>query len=176
MNIMWPPELLALSKTLNENADESDWFALWNVILNLYFPFDEGYLVSPVVDVDEGPDWDTGKSLRRTYIVQQFLTESEEVRRCDILFVEVKACRYVQKINARKDADRLMHYQFGLFSTLPAIMHAVSAFGTRMCFYKMERETRRVSPKKQREGRFEHGRGHLSGELVGEGCPDGSRV
>ena len=44
-----------------------------------------------------------------------------------------------------------MHYQFGLFSTLPAIMHAVSAFGTRMCFYKMERETRRVSPKKPRK-------------------------
>ncbi|KAL5513998.1 hypothetical protein ACEPAG_2759 [Sanghuangporus baumii] len=148
---MWPVELLALSKKLSEDSDESDWFALWNVILNLNFPFEEGYFVSPVVDADEGPDWESHEFLRRVYIVQQFTTENGELKCCDIFFVEVKAGRYVQKLLARKDADYLMQYRFGMFLSLPATLHAVSAFGARMCFYKMERDPRRVSPKKVQE-------------------------
>jgi hypothetical protein len=71
-----------------------------------------------------------------------------ELNRHPVFFLEVKPPASLRLDTKREDADKQMRRRFRDLRADLAIptLHGVSAFGTRLCFYRYEKESRQLQP------------------------------
>ncbi|KAF8079196.1 hypothetical protein FPV67DRAFT_1467838 [Lyophyllum atratum] len=136
---MWPQFILNSFARIHAEADESAYYGVWNSVLNFCFKIEEGYEITPHNVVGPISPWGQHPF---DSLVSYTVTKNDAT----IFFVEIKARKYLPGLYARQEADVQMRKRFTqLYDSSPSIMHGVSAFGTRMCFYRLDRDTGRIA-------------------------------
>lgn len=118
-------------------TDESFYYAPYNSLLNIHFPLNENYSVWPQYRT---PIYNELIDFGVVYIVQK------TPRPC--FFLEANMSNAVFDISTRGNADRQMRMKFAEFlSKLRiSILHSLSAIGTHLAFYSLDKETHHIKP------------------------------
>jgi hypothetical protein len=70
-----------------------------------------------------------------------------DLHRIPVFFVEVKTALAIENLSARADADDQMRLRLRqLFDQSLTELHGVSALGTRLCFYCLDKNTESLTP------------------------------
>ena len=70
-----------------------------------------------------------------------------DLHRIPVFFVEIKTARTIQNLSARAAADDQMRLRLKqLFDQSLTELHGISALGTRVCFYCLNKSTESVTP------------------------------
>ncbi|KAG5634175.1 hypothetical protein H0H81_003058, partial [Sphagnurus paluster] len=142
---MWPQFILNSFARVHADADESAYYGAWNSVLNFCFKIEEGYEISPQKVVGQ---ISAGEKDSIDFVVSYTITKNEAT----IFFVEVKAQKYLPGLYARREADIQMRNRFAqLYDSSPSMMHGVSTFGSRLCFYLFDKGTGRITPARAAE-------------------------
>ncbi|EDQ98923.1 uncharacterized protein LACBIDRAFT_335537 [Laccaria bicolor S238N-H82] len=133
---MWPQLIVNTFEKVDPEADKHSFYGPWNSVLFHCFLLSEGYIICPQFPVShiEPSITDTAD-----FVITFSIMKNEAT----IFFVEVKAPKYLKDIYARGAADdsEQMRKRFDqLFESLPYKMHGISAFGTNVCFYQLEKD------------------------------------
>jgi hypothetical protein len=133
----WPAAILeGFASIPVTSTRESDYYAPYNGLLNHLFPISEDYLVSPQ---HIEPDDRDAIDMAVLYMVER--------HRKVVFFLEIKPATHIMHMSTRAMADTQMRRRYKkLFEDSIPILHGVSALGTRLCFYELDRDTRRVRP------------------------------
>ncbi|KAH8997721.1 hypothetical protein EDB86DRAFT_2803532, partial [Lactarius hatsudake] len=129
------------------NCKESDFHGPYNKLLNYYFPPDTDFTVVPLV-VPQYLKAASGYGYVANFIV------SFEIRleNKPVLIVQLKGPTAIHHISTRAEADDQIRGRIiDLAEHCPLdTLHAVSAFGTRLCFYSLDMENRgaRIDPRR----------------------------
>jgi len=138
---MLPPYIVNAFNLVPPNSEEDEYSGAWNSVLNYYFPISEGYIIAPRKPV--GPITSRGKD-EITFVVMK--------NQIAILFVEVKALKYLSRIYERWEADTQMRKRFYQlytgtdFGAPPSVLYGVCAFGTRLSIYHYDKATNKIFP------------------------------
>jgi hypothetical protein len=117
MDAVWPQSILTRFATIPTNPRENDYYAPYNKLLNFLFPPDSPFTVGPQMHP---------------------IAESRES--IDFLVLEIKTGPKLGLISAREEADLQIRRRLrDLVGICPlSELHAVSAIGTKLCFYTAE--------------------------------------
>ncbi|KAF8430026.1 hypothetical protein EV426DRAFT_1357 [Tirmania nivea] len=117
--------------------DESMFYGPYNVLLNYLFPFEEKYVVVP--------QYKRPAQIKSVDFTTIFLVRRNQH---PVFFVEVKSSGSLHHISSREEADLQMRERFKkLFDDVQIkILYGVSAMGTKLCIYSLNKETRRLLP------------------------------
>ncbi|PPQ74319.1 hypothetical protein CVT26_004240 [Gymnopilus dilepis] len=118
-------------------APEKPVYGPWNRLLNTMFPPDTMFEVVPQVPpvtFREAVDF-----------VVFFLIYVEAT---PVFIVEVKPPDELRPASRRREADEQLRLRLGdlLFDAKIPVLHGISAFGSKMAFYKLTRDTLRLEP------------------------------
>lgn len=70
-----------------------------------------------------------------------------DLNRVPIFFLEVKTARTIGSTSGRADADEQMRLKMAqLFDASPSVLYGISALGTRLCFYMLDKTTESLTP------------------------------
>lgn len=70
-----------------------------------------------------------------------------DLHRIPVFFVEVKTAQTIKNLSARTDADDQMRLRLRqLFDQGLTELHGISALGTRLCFYCLDKTTKSLTP------------------------------
>jgi len=142
MNEMLPEYIKSSFLRINPEADGARYYRPWNSVLNYAFPIKDGYEIAP-----QFPLSSVGKdTIDSPVILTVFRNEAS------IFFVEVKAPKYLGQIYARTAADDQIRKRFTqLHHSSPSKLQGVSAFGTSLCFYELDKNTGKITPEPTEE-------------------------
>lgn len=124
------------------NADENEYYGAWNTVLNFCFNIEEGYEITPKKTVDK---ISAGGKNTVDFVVSYMNTKSKAT----LFFLEVREEKDLPGLYARQEADTQMRKHFAqLYDSLPSglQMYSVSAFGSRVSFYLLDKRTKRIIP------------------------------
>jgi len=129
-------EVFELAKQLGE-TDESQYYGPYNVLLNYFFPYEEKYVVVP--------QYKRPAQLRSVDFTTIFLVRHKAH---PVFFVVVKSSSGLRNLSSRKEADLQMRERFDtLFEDVViGTLYGVSTMGTKICIYKLDRTSRRLTP------------------------------
>lgn len=138
---MWPKYILnSFARVHARDADESAFYGAWNSVLNFCFKIEEGYEIIPQKVVGQISAWEKDSI---DFVVSYPITKNGAT----ILFVVVKAQKYLPGLYARQEADIQMRKRFAqLYESSPSMTYGVSAFGTHLCFYLLDKGIGRITP------------------------------
>ncbi|KAF9467527.1 hypothetical protein BDZ94DRAFT_1248323 [Collybia nuda] len=124
----WPTSLMQCFQ-LNFNAEE-DFYAPYNKLLCTLFPVDTPFIVVPRIYRTTDSGSSSSVSLEYTVL---FVNKP-------VFVLQVKAPSRFRIISAREEADTQLRRRIRDLVSSAAIptLHAVSAFGTRLCFYSIQ--------------------------------------
>ncbi|KIM78059.1 hypothetical protein PILCRDRAFT_11507 [Piloderma croceum F 1598] len=110
----------------------------YNILLGHAFPVVDGYVVHPqVAPVDFRRD-------ALDFVVYFRI----DLHRIPVFFVEVKTALAIKNLSARADADDQMRLRLRqLFDQSLTELHGISALGTRLCFYCLDKNTESLTPR-----------------------------
>jgi hypothetical protein len=136
---MWPQTVLRQFQTIPANCKESDFHGPYNKLLNYYFPPDSDFTVVPLYLQAASRD-------SADFIVCfEIRLENKPV-----LIVELKDPAAIQHISTRGEADgQIRRRIIDLVQNCPLhTLHAISALGTKLCFYSLDVRNRgaRINP------------------------------
>lgn len=130
---MLPPFIVESFNAINPAADEAEFYGPWNSVLNHYFRIEEGYIICPHYPVFPGGEDDFAV----------LLTVQKD--KIPLFFVEVTAPRFFEFPHYRISANKQIYKRFTqLYDSSPQVIHGVSAFGTLMHFYKLDKNSGHV--------------------------------
>ncbi|KAG0638021.1 hypothetical protein HOY80DRAFT_1016582 [Tuber brumale] len=129
-------EVFELARQTGE-TDESQFYGPYNVLLNHFFPHEERYVVVP--------QYKRPTQLRSVDFTTIFLVRHKTH---PVFFVEVKSSSSLHHISSRQEADIQMRERFTrLFEDVViGTLYGASAMGTKICIYKLDRTSRRLTP------------------------------
>ncbi|KAI9442676.1 hypothetical protein H4582DRAFT_1303276 [Lactarius indigo] len=136
---MWPEKVLRQFQAVPVNCKESDFHGPYNKLLNYCFPPDTDFTVVP-------------HYLRATSRDAAGFVVSFEIHLDNkpILIVELGDPTAIQHISTRAEADdQIRRRIIDLAEHCPLdTLHAVSALGTKLCFYRLDVKNRaaRIDP------------------------------
>jgi len=110
--------------------DELQYNGAYNSLLFDLFPYQEGYMVGPQKAVDS------------TMIFLVWHADHP------VFFIEIKPAGHIHHVSHRVSADEQMRARFEVLwdrVEIP-ILYAVSAIGTKLCFYRYPKATRHLEP------------------------------
>lgn len=130
MNAVWPLPISARFVTIPTNPRENDYYAPYNKLLNFLFPVDSPFTVGPQThQIAES----------REYI--DFIVEYKVFwGDAPVFILEIKSGPKLGLLSAREEADLQIRRRLrDLVGICPlSKLHAVSAIGTKLCFYTAE--------------------------------------
>ena len=131
--MVWPDYIQSQFKSANECGgiiDESFYYGPYNSILNGLFPASEGFMISP-----------------KPLFPQRVLFNVTLNGHC-VFLLQVKSSASIRSDLARANADGEIREQIlDLKRDLQVpILHAISAFGTHLTFYRYEKTTNLATP------------------------------
>ena len=139
MAAVWPQHVLNRFATVPVNPRENDYYAPYNKLLNILFPADSPFTVGPQTH----PISESGESIDFVVEYQVFWGDAP------VFILEIKTGPKLRLVSAREEADhqirRRLRDLIGI-CPLPAL-HAVSAIGTKLCFYTAQAEIGITPPK-----------------------------
>jgi len=149
VNKLLPEYIKSSFVCINLEADDARYYRPWNSVLNHAFPIKDGYEIAPQFPVSSvGVD-----TINSPVILTVFKNEAT------IFFVEVKAPKYLGQIYARTAADDQIRKRFTqLHHSSPSKLRGVSAFGTSLCFYELDKITGKITPEPTEEYSCSYGR------------------
>lgn len=124
----WSSPIMQRFRSVPPNPQESEFYAPYNKLLCTLFPVDTAFTVAPqsyLMSVASGGSVD--------FLVEYVVFYDEN----PVFLLQIRAPAKMQLISAREESDdhiRKRIRDLRVFCPLPTL-HAVSAFGTRMCFY-----------------------------------------
>jgi len=121
-----------------DSTDEHSLYAPWNMLLNYLFPMTDGWVVTP----QPRPRPANNRESIDSGIYYNILRDN-----IPVLFVEVKCRSALTDLSARGDADAQMRRRFvQLYSKAPKTLRGISAFGSRLCLYTLEKRVNQILP------------------------------
>ncbi|KAM6489200.1 hypothetical protein JOM56_015370 [Amanita muscaria] len=136
---MGPEKVLRQFRTVPANCKASDFHGAYNKLLNYYFP--------PNTDFTVVPQYLKATSRDSADFIVCFEIRLENK---PVLIVELKDPATIQHISTRAEADdQIRRRIIDLAEHCPLdTLHAVSALGTRLCFYSLDVKNRaaRIDP------------------------------
>ncbi|KXN64859.1 hypothetical protein CONCODRAFT_44957 [Conidiobolus coronatus NRRL 28638] len=138
---LFPEYIKNRFKIIKRGNIEKDYYPPYNILLTEYFPAYEGYSVAPVAQpVGERDSID----FTVEYVV--------ECNAKPVMFLEIKAPDDFEKDSKRQEADEQMRRRFRqLIDDCPDFinkLYGLSAFGTKMAYYTLDTEERKITPLK----------------------------
>ncbi|KAG0125800.1 hypothetical protein HOY82DRAFT_130138 [Tuber indicum] len=129
-------EMFELAKQTGE-TDESQYYGPYNVLLSYFFPHEERYMVVP--------QYKRPTQLRSVDFTTVFIVRHKTH---PVFFIEVKSSSGLRHISTRQEADIQMRERFThLFEDVAiGTLYGASAMGTKICIYKLDRTSRRLTP------------------------------
>lgn len=123
----WPSDISRLFLSLPANPSESDFYAPYNKLLSTLFPVDTAFTVAPQPHLVA----DSGNSI--TILVEYVVFYEDK----PVFILEITNPSKLRLLSAREDGDNQIRRRIrDLRATCPLpTLHAVSAFGTKLCFY-----------------------------------------
>ncbi|KAF9648959.1 hypothetical protein BDM02DRAFT_3143411 [Thelephora ganbajun] len=125
---MWPNKVLRQFATIPTNPSESDYHGSYNKLLNTLFPVDSDFVVVPqyLPDARNAADF---------IVMFEVLLINKPV-----LILDLKPPSHLDLLSKRQLADEQIRSRMGdLVSKCPLeTLHAVSAMGTKLCFYSLD--------------------------------------
>ena len=118
-------------------TDESQFYGLYTLLLSNFFPPEEEYMVVPQC---KPPTQLKSVNFTPMFIVRHKFHP--------VFFVEIGSSGSLRHISSRGEADLLMRERF---KHLPedveiGTLYGASAFGTKICMYKLDRASHQLSP------------------------------
>lgn len=136
---MWPEKVLRQFQAVPANCRESDFYGPYNKLLNHYFP--------PNTDFTVVPQYLKAASRDSADFIACFEIRLENK---PVLIVELGDPAAIQLISTRAEADDQIRRRIvDLAEYCPlGTLHAVSALGTKLCFYSLDVKNRaaRIDP------------------------------
>jgi len=131
----WPRKIIDAFATVRLHK-ESSYYGPYNMLLSDLFPSDQGFMVCPQHQVESRND---AIDLAMTYLVEK----DAHV----VFFMEVKVPGHLSNPSTREAADGQMRQRYTeLFAGVGYVLHAVSAMGTKLCFYKVSPPDGKIEP------------------------------
>ena len=121
----------------NGETDEYQFFGPYNALLTYLFPFEEEYVVVPQLKLSV--QWES-VNFTTMFVIMH--------KHHPVFFVEIESAGYLGYISSRKEADLEMRERFGqlIEDVEISTLYGASAMGTKVCMYKLDRASRRLSP------------------------------
>ncbi|PUU80515.1 hypothetical protein B9Z19DRAFT_720376 [Tuber borchii] len=121
----------------NGKTDESHFYGPYNILLSYLFPLGEKYVVVPQC---KKPTELKSADFTTTFVVNH--------KHHPAFFAEIKSSESLQCAGSCEQADLQMRERFGhLFEDVEiSTLYGASAMGTKICMYKLDRASRRLSP------------------------------
>lgn len=121
------------------STDEAVYYGPYNLLLNTLFPPGSGFMVTP--------QFKQPPAGQATDFVTVYMVERDNH---PVFFVEVKSLSNLVSLSKREEADLQMRQRFGDFrrNLVVPVLHGVSAFGPRLCFYRYDVSTNKVTPER----------------------------
>ena len=134
---MWPARVLHQFELVPQNPQESDFYGAYNKLLNFYFPPDSAFAVFPQYRKSRSKE-----SINHVVPFEIFLENKP------VFVLELKAPSAIELISTRAEADDQIRTRLGdLVGSCPlATLHGVSAIGTKLCFYTIDKATMDMIP------------------------------
>ncbi|KAH9164908.1 hypothetical protein EDB89DRAFT_2116187 [Lactarius sanguifluus] len=133
------------------NCKESDFHGPYNKLLNYNLPPDTDFIVVPLV-VPQYLKAASGYGYLYGYVADFIVSFEIRLENKPVLIVQLKGPTAIQHISTRAEADDQIRGRIiDLAEHCPLdTLHAVSAFGTRLCFYSLDVENRgaRIDPRR----------------------------
>jgi hypothetical protein len=139
MTNVWPQHVLTRFATIPVNPRENDYYAPYNKLLNILFPPDGPFTVGPQTH----PIAESRKSIDFIVEYQVFWGDAP------VFILEIKTGPKLGLVSAREEADMQIRKRLrDLVAICPLpTLHAVSAIGTKLCFYTAQ-VGRGITPRK----------------------------
>lgn len=117
--------------------DESQYYGPYTTLLTKFFPAKEHYMVVP--------QYKRPRQLESVDFTTIFLIQR---RRHPVFFVEIKPAGHIHNDSSRAAADQQMRERvYALRNDIEIpILYGVSAIGTKLCFYKYTKDSRKLEP------------------------------
>ena len=134
---MWPAKVLRQFNLVPQNPQESDFHGAYNKLLNFYFPPDSDFSVFP-----QYHRLGSKESIDYVVLFEIFLANRP------VFVLELKAPSSIEFISTRAEADEQIRTRLGDLAghcPLPTL-HGVSAIGTKLCFYTIDKATMEMTP------------------------------
>ncbi|KIJ95504.1 hypothetical protein K443DRAFT_682951 [Laccaria amethystina LaAM-08-1] len=130
MDTVWPPSILTCFSTIPSNPRENDYWPPYNKLLNVLFPPDGPFTVGPQTH----PIAESRKSIDFLAEYQVFWGDAP------VFILEIKTGPKLGLVSAREEADlQIRTCLRDLIGICPlSKLHAISAIGTKLCFYTVE--------------------------------------
>lgn len=130
MDSVWPPSILTRFATIPANPRENDYYAPYNKLLNVLFPPDGPFTVGPQTH----PIAESRESINFLVEYQVFWGDAP------VFILEIKTGPKLGLVSAREEADIQIRKRLrDLRGVCPlSKLHAISAIGTKLCFYTAE--------------------------------------
>ncbi|KAF9503564.1 hypothetical protein BS47DRAFT_789130 [Hydnum rufescens UP504] len=142
----WPSKITRAFATVEGGTDifvhENRYYGPYNKLLNTLFPPDSDFIVSPNY-IPANIDNDTN------FILSFEIT----LRHCTVLILEVKPPQHLLFYSVREAADEQIRRRLVDLSDLSGraplpVLYGISAMGTKLCFYELEKAPRRLTPQR----------------------------
>ena len=133
----WPKHVQARFDSIPVNPRENDYYAPYNKLLYSLFPADTPFTVAP----QSYPLPESRESL--DFLIEyQILLDNVPV-----FILEIKSITKFAFVSSREEADQQIRKRLrDLVDVCPLLqLHAVSAFGTKLCFYVASSGQRRMT-------------------------------
>lgn len=133
----WPQYILnCFSSVPDVPTQESDYYGPYDALLNYLFPPSEGFMINPQ---HKEPNRRDSVDMTVVYLVQR--------DRHVVFFLEIKVADDINHISTRARADEQVRQRYtDVFEAAAPVLHSASALGTRLCFYRLDSETGRITP------------------------------
>ncbi|KAI9566199.1 hypothetical protein HD554DRAFT_2221544 [Boletus coccyginus] len=129
IDMPWPAEVVRQFQTVSPNADESDFLGPYNKLLNTLFPPDSDFTVAPQFLKSDPAD------------PSDYISSFEIFfKNWPVFALQLKKPGNLKYKSSRATADQLIRIRVADSAgdrPIP-ILHAVSAFGSRLCFYHLD--------------------------------------
>jgi hypothetical protein len=130
MDTVWPLSILTRFATIPANPRENDYYAPYNKLLNVLFPPDGPFTVGPQT-------YQIAESRESIDILVEYQVFWGDA---PVFILEIRTEPKLGLVSAREEADLQIRRRLrDLIDVCPlSKLHAISAIGTRFCFYTAE--------------------------------------
>ena len=136
-------------------TQENDYYGAYNILLFHAFPVSDGFVIHPQVQVRHYVMYPL-RANRVSQVVPAFSRRDAldfvvyfrvELHRIPVFFVEVKTAVTIMHTSARAGADDQIRDRLRqLFDQSLSELRGISALGTRLCFYTLDKSLESITP------------------------------
>ena len=144
---VWNENVIRRFRSVETNSNlEKRYYGPYNKLLTSIFPPDSDFTVAPVTHPIEG-------NLSTDLSVEYMVTIDQNDMNMPVLFVEIKDPTTIGKLYNRRQAHKQMLERFQQmgYDCLLDTFYGISAFGTLISIYSLNRENGEITPQYEEE-------------------------